>query len=279
MGKINITKEQIDFLIKNYSNKGVEGCATSLKLDKKVVQRKVRSLRLKLSTKKFNELQGFKSLKTNYANIGQFLDLTDPKMVYLMGLMWADGYLHDTKNRFELYIDKNDFNDVYGIIKEIGDWSIHERNRKDRKPSIVVGCYTRSVCDLMREYGFTEKSLKQPLFLNRIPKELKHYFFRGLIDGDGCFYISPDKKCRQFTLAGSFNQEWDYFTDFLNEFNIKYKVKQKTQKNDTQHYSVVFLSGKELVKLGDITYENFKVDNIGFIRKYDKYIDIKNSFK
>ena len=53
--------------------------------------------------------------------------------------------------------------------------------------------------------------------------------------------------------------------------------KKKTQ-NKTQKYSVVFLSGRELVKLGEIIYKNFNKDKIGFTRKYEKFILIKETF-
>lgn len=275
MGKTKITEKQIKFLKKNYAEKGATECAKILKLDVKIVYKNAYALGLKVSPERWSKAQSERSLKTNYPSIDKFLKLNNPKMVYLMGLMWADGYLHDTKNRFELTILKSDFNEIINIIKDLGDWIIYERNRKDRKASITVGCYSKQICDLMREYGFADKSIHSPLFLNRIPEDLIHYFFRGLIDGDGCFYISPDKKCRQFYLAGSYDQEWNYFTNFLKEFNIKYKIKQKIQRK-TQKYSVVFLSGKALVKLGEIIYKNFNNDNIGFARKFSKFTLIKN---
>lgn len=278
MEKIKFTKKQINFIIKNYPNKGLKECARLLKIDEKHIRNKVNNLGLKVSKERFSKQQSIKSLKTNYADIKLFLDLKNPKIIYFLGLMWADGYLHDTKDRFELSINKDDFKDVSDTIKSLGEWNVYERNRKNRtKTSITVGCYSKEICNLMRKYGFVEKSNKQPLFLNKIPKELIHYFFRGLIDGDGCFYISPNKKCRQFYLAGSYNQEWDYFTNFLKELNIKYKIKQKIQKK-TQKYSVVFLSGRELVKLGEIIYKNFTNDKIGFTRKFNKFVIIKNSF-
>ena len=277
MERAKITKKQVDFIINNYANHGAKYCADKLKIEEKLIKRKAYVLGLKLSIEKFSEQQSKKSLKTNYPNIQKFLNLNNPKMIYFLGLFWADGYLHDTKNRFELSINKEDYDNVSKIINKLGEWNIYERNRKGRKPQVTVGCYSKDICNLMRIYGFGDKSIIKPTFLEKIPKNLIHYFFRGLIDGDGCFYISPNKKCRQFYLAGSYDQEWSYFTNFLNDLNIKFKVKKKTQ-NKTQKYSVVFLSGRELVKLGEIIYKNFNKDKIGFTRKYEKFILIKETF-
>lgn len=160
MEKTKFTKEQVDFIIKNYSKEGVKYCAQALKLKEEIIRSKANRLGLKLSSERFNEQQTKKSLKTEYPKLEKFMNLEDPKIIYLMGLMWADGYLHDKQNRFELSIDKNDFIDIEKIVKEIGDWRIYERNRKNRKPCIIVGCYSKPICDLMRDYGFMEKSLK-----------------------------------------------------------------------------------------------------------------------
>ena len=277
MKKINFTKEQEDFFIENYPKKGSKYCEEKLNVSKSTIYNKAKQFGLKISQETKNELQRIRATKINYPDIKQFKELKNPTIIYLLGLFWADGYLHSTKNRFELYTLKSDYNYISSAINELGEWNIKELKKVNRNPSVVVGCYNKNICNLMREYGFVNKSIKQPLFLNKIPKELIHYFFRGLIDGDGCFYISPNKKCRQFYLAGSFEQEWDYFINFLKKYNIKFKIKKKIQKK-TQKYSVVFLSGKQLIKMGDIIYKDFSNDKLGFLRKYEKYLLIKETF-
>jgi hypothetical protein len=109
-----------------------------------------------------------------------------------------------------------------------------------------------------------------------------NYFLRGVIDGDGCFYINKKTNQTQFSLAGSYNQNWNYFTDILNSLNIKYNIKKsKIKKEGKIHKSSVVRITKrnDIVKLGDFVYVNYEMDKMGLKRKYDKYIITKNLLK
>jgi hypothetical protein len=113
--------------------------------------------------------------------------------------------------------------------------------------------------------------------LSKIPNELKHYFFRGLIDGDGSFYFKD--YTRQFALTSSYEQDWDYFERLCEYLGIKYKIKRvinfnkKTKKENKS--SVLRILGKEIIKLGEYIY---KGDDFGLSRKINKYKKIKKSY-
>ena len=111
--------------------------------------------------------------------------------------------------------------------------------------------------------------------LKNIPSHLYKYWYRGLIDGDGCWYINEKNYNYQFSLAGSYKQDWSYFEHLLNKLKIKYSVQRRIQNNNKS--SCIRITNKHgIIKLGNFIYNNYKIDNIGLKRKYDKYKLIKS---
>lgn len=199
-------------------------------------------------------------------------ELNNKEHIYLMGFLWADGYLHDTLNRLELSIVTEDFNDI-NILFDTNYWAIYQRNRKERKPQTTVGLYREDVCNVFRnEYNYVEKSYKCPNFINKIPTEFLHYFIRGFFDGDGCFYVSADNKQKQCYLAGSYDQNWDWIEELFNDIGVEYSIKRKVQ-NEKSKYSIVYIKKKSISTFGNYIYKDFLNDNIGLKRKYNKFLN------
>ena len=132
----------------------------------------------------------------------------------------------------------------------------------------------KRILNFLIEHDFDKKSyMSADKILSKIPDELKHYFFRGLIDGDGCFYYYKPENgstLRQFALASSYEQDWSYFEKLCKEKNIKYNIKRTIGKNSSS--SVIRITNKDgILKLGEYIYKDLHEDNIGLIRKYEKY--------
>jgi hypothetical protein len=251
------TEEQIEYLKSNYPKIGPKQLSINLK-------RSVDSINLKL---KSLNLRG--KINKKYSNFEFRLD--NPKHIYLMGILWADGYLHNTLNRLELSIVTEDFNDISNLF-DVNYWAVYHRNRKKRKPQTTIGLYREEVCGIFRnEYNYTEKSNECPNFLDKIPVELLYYFIRGFFDGDGCFYISKDNKQKQCYLAGTYNQDWSWVETIFKELDIKYSIKQKIQK-ENQKYSVIYINKNSIETFGNYIYHNY--DSIGIKRKYEKFLKI-----
>ena len=246
-------KEEIDFLKENYPIKGVDYCSKKLNRNLSSIRNKVRRLNLNISKELKSQIQSKNSSK--YEKIEFFLD--NPKDLYLMGYIWADGYLHDLLNRLELSITTEDFKNLEKLLDK-NKWFISHRERSNRKPLTTIGLYQKDVSDKFREYGYMGKSLDEPNFLDKIPKKVIYYFYRGFFDGDGCFYLSKDGKQKQCYLAGSYEQNWFWVEKILNELGVEYSLKKKTQKNGTQKYSIIYIKTKSIKKFGDFIYQNFE---------------------
>lgn len=249
------TESDIDFLRENYIKLGNKELSF-------VIKKSINSIRYKL--KKLNLIRSNK-----YKSI--LFSLEDKIDLYIMGFLWADGYLHDTKNRLELCILKDDFDDISNLFDE-NIWSIRHRTRINRRIQTTIGLYKKDICSLFRNnYNYDMKSLESPNFINEIPENLLYFFIRGIFDGDGCFYVSKDGIQKQCYLAGTYDQDWSWIENIFDKFNIKYITKRKIQKK-TEKYSVIYIKRKSIKLLGDFIYKNYNIDNIGLTRKYNKYL-------
>ena len=128
------------------------------------------------------------------------------------------GYMFQSKNGYNSNIGiglvKEDMEELEIHLDKIGVWNKRISDKKKisswrQTKSLLTN--NKRIYNFLMEMDFKEKSYKSAdKILNIIPEKLRHYFFRGLIDGDGCFYISKNKKQKQFTISSSIGQDWGY---------------------------------------------------------------------
>lgn len=58
---------------------------------------------------------------------------------------------------------------------------------------------------------------------------------------------------------------------------IKYSLAKESRKNGNKSSSIRIENKSGIVKLGNYIYDDFKDNNIGLARKYNKFIDIRNA--
>lgn len=276
------TKEDEDWLLVNYPKLGPNKSAEFLDLRKKQIENRVHKLKIKIPTEFKNLLQSIKASKCNI-NPDLFYNIKTKEITYLLGLIWADGFLNASKNGYNHSLGftmvKEDIDIVKPVLKIIGKWNYYERKQpiESWKPSINVITNNKRIFNFLVEHDYHKKSyISANKILSKIPDELKHYFFRGLIDGDGCFYYyKPEigSTLRQFALTSTYEQDWGYFETLCKKLNIKYSIKRTI--NSKSSSSSIRITNKDgIKKLGEFIYNNFNEDKIGLVRKYIKYTQI-----
>jgi hypothetical protein len=276
------TTEEISFLKMNYPKYGVNFCIDKLGYSKSKIQNKTYELNIKLEPKTKTIIL---SKPTNKCNINPdlFYNITNKEIAYLLGLIWADGFLNPSKNgknsNLGFTMVKEDIDVIKPVLESIGKWNYYGRKQpvKTWRPSINVITNNKRIFNFLIEYDYDKKSyVSADKILSKIPDDLKHYFFRGLIDGDGCFYHYTPKKgsiLRQFALTSTYEQNWSYFEGLCNELDIKYKIKRTI--NTKSSSSVIRITNKDGInKLGTYIYKDFDIDNVGLKRKYNKFKEI-----
>lgn len=276
------TKEDENWLLLNYPKLGPDKSAEYLKLRKHQVEGRVHKLKIKLPNEIKNLLQSKKPEKCNI-NPDLFHIINTKEVAYLLGLIWADGFLNPSKNgkNFNLGFTmvKEDIDEIKPMLDSIGKWNYYERKQpvESWKPSINVITNNKRIGNFLIENDYDKKSfVSADKILSKIPDDLKHYFFRGVIDGDGCFYYYKPKKgstLRQFALASTYEQDWSYFERFCVLLGIKYKIKRT--KGIKSSSSVIRVTNKNgIEKLGGYVYQNMFNENIGLSRKFKKFREI-----
>lgn len=287
--------DEINFLIENYSERGGRYCANSLKNRSiECVNVKARFLGLRINTdiKKIRDAKLEKEyqdsrLNSDFnVNVEKFLDIKTKEVAYFLGFLWADGHVKEAfeSNRklrdISLKISTDDFLDIKKVLNSIGDWRIYDVKTKEGwKNATDIRTRNIRLNNFLVENDYHIKSYSSAnKIISKIPNELKHYFFRGLSDGDGCFYYS-DKKYRmfkQFSITSNYNQDWTYMECIFNQIGLIYNV-DKTITNKGHKYSRIRLIGNNAKLFGDYIYKGMHEDFIGLKRKYNKYLLIKES--
>lgn len=277
--KQHIWSEEDEIWLKaNYFRLGPDKCANFLGLRKNQITARTHKLNLKLPKEFKNLLQSIKPEKCNI-NPDLFYKIEKKEISYLLGLIWADGFLNPSKSGYNHNLGftmvKEDIDEIKPVLDSIGKWNYYKRKQlvDTWKPSINVITNNKRIYKFLIENDYDKKSyVSADKILSKIPDKLKHYWFRGLIDGDGCFYYYKPKKgsiLRQFTLTSTYEQDWSYFEILCVNLGVKYSIK-RVKKSKTS-YSIIRITNKEgITKLGEYIYKNFNEDNIGLNRKNEK---------
>jgi hypothetical protein len=270
------TQDEINFLIENYPSYGKEYCAKKLNREGSSIFKKASRLKLKVisDVRLANNIKAqvkFQNERPNNdfnINIEQFLNIQKPEVAYILGFLWADGYI--IRNEIRLEIVKDDLDHIKPILESIGTWtySYRDRNRNGVKTKTSGRAVTsnRKLKEFLACHDYDKKSyISADKILSKIPNELKHYFFRGFVDGDGNIY--PPKK--RITLAGSLKQDWSFISKICDELKIKHNIYRNSNKSTN---SVVEINGINGVIFGNYI---FKGNEFGLKRKSDKFNKIK----
>lgn len=195
----------------------------------------------------------------------RFEDKMTKELAYFLGFFWADGANNGTSLVIEIV--REDGEVLRDTFKEVFPFSESFRERDNRKPQMTFRVNDPKVGNLLKSLGKYPKSVEnhEKIYNYINDKDLWIYFLRGLIDGDGNFYINEKEKYGQFTLASSFNQDWTFLLQNLKDFNPK--ITQTSRKNGDS--SVLRITGRENI-VNFINYLKYPECSIGLTRKQKK---------
>jgi hypothetical protein len=281
------TKNQEDFLIKFYPTNGFDFCSDKLSIPRRLLQSKVQRMGLKLTKEKRGEIIRLNKPKKPLAEYSieptQFYAANTPEVAYILGLLWADGYvLHKSKNgklrnRVSITNQIEDFHVFVKTLNKVGRWNVKIRSPENRKEQGTAEISNRPLVEFLMKNDYTSKSTASACkILSTIPEHLKHYWFRGLFDGDGCIYFNPSGLHIKISIASSYNQDWKYVEDlFTNTLLDKsFRIKRNLRKNGNGYSKIEVTKRSTILKFLDYIYSNYSTDQIGLPRKYEKYLKV-----
>ena len=261
-----------EYILENYSLFGPKKVGEELNMSAESVTIYATKNGLKLS--KIDGI-GLEIPKFNYnLDFSKLFDNINENLAYWLGYFWADG----TVNRHSsmvMEIIKEDGDNIKELFLKIFPFVITERKRRGKKSQITFRVNNKKIGLLLENLGKYPKSCESHKkimeYLNN--KKLQIFFLRGLIDGDGSFYWNEKKKYAQFTLASSYNQNWDYLLEFLKDFNpfIRRNI------NFSGKSSILRITGKDNI-INFIKFLGYETNQLGLKRKNDYALNILKKY-
>ena len=284
-GKLNLylsskwTDDKNKFIIDNYAIMGSDYCAKALNKTRNSVMTQAQVLGVRVCTETKIKLMSkpIKTLPSQYnINPEFFIKCETPKVAYILGLLWADGNIQNYKNIYKISIScaEYDLSEILDSFTCMGKWSVinytPKRGERFLKPILCISTNNRLLFNFLKENDYHLKSgTSADKILSHIPKSMHPYFFRGLLDGDGCWFCKKYKKyyVRQTYITSTYAQDWGFVEKLYDKLNIKYSIYRTIDKKTGNKRSNIVISNKcGIKKLYDyIYYEN---PTLGFSRKY-----------
>lgn len=220
-----------------------------------------------------------KYIKQNKEFARKFLTEFTKESVYMLGLLWADGYV--SKGDYKISLT-NKIRDALDFLKTVfitGNWCTfyecnQEKNWSDTLKFFISNKFLVKNLNKLGYYPLSRESACKILAI--IPENLKHYWFLGLIDGDGCFYFNDKHKLRQFQITGPIDQDWTFVENLFKILNIEYYIDRRIVNfnGKIKKRSNIRIFGRENIRnLGNYLYKTYRYDTIGLSRKYDKWLE------
>ena len=270
-----LTKEELEFIKINYTEKGAKYCAEKLYINKSTIISAARRLGVRASEDvlKLTRFQEKKSI-----NVDDYIDVKNEKIAYILGLIWTDGHVSFSNNKNKTPIVKHccikSDSDVSNSLFENLNW---RRFNSDNLQSIGKNTMTTNWISSksLGEYLISEnyRNKDRGTFIYRKFPELKSHFLRGIFDGDGCLTISNSKKkYKQISVyfSSSASQDWNFLSNILDELNVKYKHRIISDKLG-ESSQICIHDSESIYNLCEFIYRDS--ENLRLERKFKKYTE------
>lgn len=224
--------------------------------------------------KTFSEARRKYSLNEHY-----FDEIDTPNKAYILGFLYADGYVNLINNTIILSLSYEDKDILEDIRREIGCekplFENYYTNKKDgvERHMITLILASKYMCQMVQKCGLTTAKTFSIEFPKFLPDELVSHFIRGCFDGDGCACITTDKNKKKNRFITSIMSSYIFcvgMQKYLKEqVDINFSVSYPSGKSKNNGLIRSF-SKQENKKFMDYIYKNA---DLYMKRKYNKYIE------
>lgn len=200
-----------------------------------------------------------------------FEEIDTEEKAYWLGFLLADGNMDLRRNRVSLEIGQIDIDHLKKLkLFYDCDYNISTRERNGHTTASLRVSSKKMIKDLLRIGFVPNKTYEMKSIIEKIPKDLRIHFLRGLFDGDGGLTASKANDCNIY-LSGLHKIVKD-FTDYFNIDKNRISKREVTgEKRKYDYHARVNLGGnRQCMRILDELYEDA---NIYLNRKYKKYKD------
>ena len=170
MKLLRFSQEEIQFLKDNYRSLGRKKCSIQLNRTLSSIASKIKKLKITCSPEEIRIRQAAPKKEAGQYKIKENLFIKDfnVRSVYLLGLIWADGYLQIQKHsRLRLQLIENDARNIEPIIDSTGIWSKNIVYSQKGKKNLQFSCSNPILCSFLNEQDYKNKSFFNTCFFYR----------------------------------------------------------------------------------------------------------------
>lgn len=204
----------------HYPTKSGKYFSEVLNRKKQEIYKKACELKIKSSTQFDQDFSTYK------VNTSQFLNPQTKEICYLLGILWADGYVTNNvttynKHRIQIGLEQSDFKSIEHIIDGTGAWTKITRDLSKRgwKTMCVAEIANKPINYFLKKHNYCSKH-ENATIAKIIPNNLLKYFYRGLLDGDGCIFIKSNKRGAVVGFYGPYEQDWTFMEELADRLDI-----------------------------------------------------------
>lgn len=203
-----------------------------------------------------------------------FKEKINPYSSYLLGFLWADGYLRKDGFVIQTEIIKKDADNIFNIFLKTGGWNNDTRNRKNKQIQSRIWT-SNSILhkDMLNFYEFKNKNNNFNL-INKIPKNLQCYCLRGYFDGDGNIYQNKKQYLNQLSFTAPCDFDWSALTKILDSISVEKYATMNIKRDKNSSSKLRITNKKDISKLGKYMY---KGEFFGLTRKFNVIQNIISS--
>lgn len=260
------TKEEEQILKDNFWEHGCTGCAKLINRSAPTISHKAKRMGLKIRP----------DILFDKYNITHFTEFKDAFVVYFLGFFWADGTITPPpKHRIKFKINSIDFQDLKSHLHRLGDfWNNWEyappKDKPHWKNSSVFEVTNLYLWQFFEKYGYlTKTGGSADKILAAIPENLRHYWWRGYFDGDGCISM------KKFQFNACMNQDWNFLKFLELETDTEFTIERKDRGNRAGSKAII----SNHPYISRVYNYIYKGEQFGLKRKYLKLTDYINNVK
>lgn len=280
------TPDEDNVLREYYAHKGITWCGNQLNRATHSVARRAKRLRLRMTRECRWQVKSDSYRKPDdwYAvNPGQFRVVESPDVAYLLGFLWADGYVKIAERRgggnyvLALVFSECDYQALKRVFDRVGRWAVYpmKMTSRHRTPTVNIRTGNKPLVELLVDLDYHIKSKVAPIkILSHIPEHLHHYWWRGYFDGDGSF--TSVKRSYSFSFTGAYEYDWTAHLALLDGLGVRCSLRHYRRKSGS--YSGVYCQNIEgTSRFAEYIYQGYETDLIGLPRKWTKWQIIKSA--
>lgn len=223
------------------------------------------------------------TLKRNNIRPGFLTDLTDKRNVYLLGLLWADGCINcDSKNASFSCVN-DDADCPRRLFLENGIITSTVRQRKYHgesfgRPAYIASFRLTGMEGKLKGWDMHHK-VSPVRLLSEIPDHLKHYWWRGYFDGDGCLHIRVESQSLAFW--STYDQDWSFVHHLTDKLGFPSCKITRYKRKGGRHCSSTWTTHRQdiICAFMRYIYQGDDVNEVGLKRKHNKYLQLLDKQK